>query len=80
VTRLWDYVAAILAAAADAERCDEEALALGVRRLYRRELAAAFNRGRLQGMRDCYRHIREEHFEDVRWDAPSPLDDGSAGG
>jgi hypothetical protein len=80
VTRLWDYVAALLAAAADAERCDAEALRVGVRRVHRQELAAAFNRGRLQGMRDCYRHIREEHFEDVAWDAPSPLDEWGAGG
>jgi hypothetical protein len=79
VTRLWDYVAALLAAA-DAERCDAEALRVGVRRVHHRELEAAFNRGRLQGMRDFARRLKEEHLEDVRWDAPSPLDDGGAGG
>ena len=44
-----DVLAAVLAAAAGAARLDAEALARGVRRVHGRELAAAFERGRLLG-------------------------------
>lgn len=65
-----------LAEALTAERIQQEALKLGVRRAYRRELEAAFNRGQLWGMRNAVRRLREEHFEDAGVDSPIPGVDG----
>lgn len=61
-----------------AEAIQSEALTRGVRRTYRRELAAAFNRGQLWGMRNAIRRLREEHFEEADADTPIPGLDGGA--
>lgn len=62
------------AADAEVERLQEEALTLGVRRVYRREIQRAFLRGRLWGQRDMMRRLREEHLEDADADTPDPLE------
>lgn len=48
-----------------AERLQQEAIVLGVRRMFRKELADAFNRGRRYGMKDMVDRLRAEHFEDA---------------
>ena len=78
---LAGYAAAVAgesrADALTAERITAEAIALGVRRVYRKELDAAFLRGRLWGQRDFCRRLREEHFEeDADIDTPIPGLDG----
>lgn len=73
---------ALRAAEAEAARLQEEAMTLGVRRVFRRELDDAFLRGRLWGQRDMVRRLRAEHFggvEDAGWDTPIPGLDGEAG-
>lgn len=64
--------------AAEALRCDEEALRAGVLRVYRTELKAAWLRGRIWGQRDMVRRLRGEHFEDADLDTPIPFE-GAAG-
>jgi hypothetical protein len=84
VSEKWED--ALRAAEAEAARLQEEALSLGVRRVFRRELAAAeraaFLRGRLWGQRDMVRRLRAEHFggvEDADAHTPIPGLDGEAG-
>jgi hypothetical protein len=76
VSEKWDE--ALRAAEVEAARLQEECLSRGVQRVFRRELDAAFRRGRLWGQRDMVRRLKAEHFEDADAHTPIPGLDGEA--